>query len=338
MPLRCRDDQGCDLHSFALDDAEWSALAARNRTARHLAMHCCGARVALKTSRLGTRFFAHVARGGCATGDESAEHLALKLAAIEAAHRHGWTAEAEIAGDGWRADVLATRGDARVAVEVQWSRQPDDETRRRSVRYLTAGVFPLWLFRQRGFPTDRTFAAVRIEPAPGGLAAFGRPVAEALDAFFDRRLRHGFPLGARAEMRASAAPMRCWAEDCGAWNRPLLALRLACGDSRADFSLADLGEHPALRDELLTRLPPDPQRGVLKPRFSRARSRAYLSNGCFRCDRLFGEVMLAPHTGEPIEVTRVTLAVTQAWRAAIDAADANGAADLRWSVVSPAAR
>src|SRR5262245_17087096 len=68
MPLRCLDPpRGKSIHSFDLHDDEWQALKLENRTARHLRMPCCESPVVLKRSRLGTRFFAHMKRGNCAT-------------------------------------------------------------------------------------------------------------------------------------------------------------------------------------------------------------------------------------------------------------------------------
>ena len=134
MPLRCLDDAGRSLDALALTTVEWVALTATNRHVRHLEMHCCGSPVVLKTSRPGTRFFAHHALGGCASGDESAEHLHLKALAITAARAAGWEAEAEAVGatpDGepWRADARATRGRHRVAVEVNGRGKPTPRPR-----------------------------------------------------------------------------------------------------------------------------------------------------------------------------------------------------------------
>ena len=39
---------------------------------------------------------------------------------------------------------------------------------------------------------------------------------------------------------------------------------------------------------MLSRLPPDPKIGEIKPRFSRKQGPSYTSNGCHRCDALIG--------------------------------------------------
>lgn len=139
MPLKCfREDQAIFAFDLESDDA-WEALRAENATRKHLRMLCCGAAVTLRTSKLGTKHFAHARRGPCATALESAEHLLAKRIIVEGARRTDWEAVSEQAGDPhevepWIADVLATKGRRKVAFEVQWSRQDDAETRRRQRR------------------------------------------------------------------------------------------------------------------------------------------------------------------------------------------------------------
>src|SRR5262245_57442555 len=161
MPLRCVDPTG--KSTFNLSDEEWQALRLANADARRSRTPCCNEPVLLKRSHVGTRFFAHMRRGDCATGPETAEHLELKTIVVEAVRSHGWTTQTEVTGlapDGeqWRADVLAQK---EVAVEIQWSRQTNDETLRRQERYKQCGIRGLWLLRQPGFPVAHSLPAVR---------------------------------------------------------------------------------------------------------------------------------------------------------------------------------
>jgi Competence protein CoiA-like family len=219
MPLRCVDPTGKSVHSFNLSDDAWQALKLANTNARHLRMPCCNSPVLLKQSHLGTRFFAHMRRGDCATGPETAEHLELKTIVVEAVRSHGWTTQTEVTGlapDGeqWRADVLAQKGNTRVAVEIQWSRQTNDETLRRQERYKQCGIRGLWLLRQPGFPVAHSLPAVRVVGNPHqGFEALipdcwttrmnahrqqnHMSLRDFLDAAFDGRFRFGVPLSRR---------------------------------------------------------------------------------------------------------------------------------------------
>lgn len=172
MPLRCINAAGEQIHSFALDTEQWALLKAKNRAARHLRMPCCSEGVVLKTSSLGTRFFAHSRRGDCTTKPESAEHLMLKGQVAIAIAAAGWEVATEVRGhcrEGllWIADVMATRGDKQFAVEIQWSKQSWKETVERHFRYSSSGVRCLWLFRQSAF-NDKNVPAVTVAQDQNG--------------------------------------------------------------------------------------------------------------------------------------------------------------------------
>ncbi|TRW17968.1 competence protein CoiA [Glacieibacterium frigidum] len=340
MPLRCLDDTGADVHAFAVPPDAWTALAADNRARRHLGMPCCGARVSLKRSALGLQFFAHVGRGGCTTGDESPEHLALKQIAVDAARAHGWHAETEVAADDgtWRADVLATRGRARVAVEVQWSPQDDAETLRRQAQYAAAGVRGLWLFRQRRFPVSADLPAVRVAGSVAkGFTALDLPIVEVLAAAFDRRLKFGIPAGSTARVRAFGAVLECWDRDCEALTRVVTGFDIVLGDNCCSFSLEDLTSEPELREVLLSALPEDPQRGRLKRRFSSASEASYLSNGCVRCDRILGAFFVNAARADSSQIRGFDISITPGIAATIVS---RGEFDPVWTVVAahPASR
>lgn len=311
----------------------WSALTVANRRDRHLRMHCCGSPVVLKTSRLGTRFFAHHVLGGCASGDESPEHVHLKTLAIAAARAAGWSADAEVSGvtpDGepWRADVLATRGKRRVAVEVQWSGQADDETVRRQARYAASGVRALWLFRRPGFAVDPEVPAVRVRGTlAAGLSILDLPAAEFLAAVFDRRLRFGIPDGATASISVTGAVATCWGKDCGALTRVVTGLVIVHGGSSCRVGVADLGDDPAVLAALPALLPADPLRGRIRVR----RTTGTAVTGCFRCDR---PVEAAARVDRTVIAT-VAVAITPEWSAMI-AAQPNYTPV--WSVVPVAPR
>lgn len=310
MPLRCHDADGGDVHAFAISPDAWTALAADNRARRHLAMPCCGARVSLKRSALGLQFFAHVGRGGCTTGDESPEHLALKQIAVDAARAHGWHAETEVgAPDGtWRADVLATRGRARVAVEVQWSPQDDAETLRRQAQYAAAGVRGLWLFRQRGFPVSADLPALRVSGSVArGFTALGGDVGAALDAAFAGRLRFGFPVGAVAEARVTEGVATCWGRDCGALNRLVVRVDLWHGASDCALTVADLPPGAAAARAIVAALPKGDMIANVRARRADVVRPVTMVSGCFRCGLPLDTVRVAATTHRHLATIAVTI-------------------------------
>lgn len=171
MPLKCL--RGTDeVYAFEVEsDEDWAFLRNENAAAKNLRMPCCGASVVLRTSPLGTRHFAHARRGPCSTAPESAEHLLAKLIIIEGIRRAAWIAKPEQegetqSGEAWKADVLAVPpqqlNKKHAAFEVQWSRQTEEETRRRQERYKEADVRGMWFFRQHDFPVEKETPAFRL--------------------------------------------------------------------------------------------------------------------------------------------------------------------------------
>jgi hypothetical protein len=211
MPLRCLGPDGQSIQAFDVTVAEWSALRRENGRLRQLRMPCCDAPVVMKTSTRGLKFFAHKSRGPCRTAPETETHLALKTLAAQAARRAGWKCSTEASGSSptgetWTADVLACKGAAKVAIEIQWSPQTNEESLYRHERYRQSDVRCLWLFRRSGFPVSKDFPAALVsgDPTTGFKVLLGwqeMPVDEFLDAVFAKRFRYGTPLGANAIVR-----------------------------------------------------------------------------------------------------------------------------------------
>ena len=77
MSLSCKHGE-TTLYSFDFDAPGWAGLKASNASEKNLRMTCCDEHVTLKTSKLGTQFFAHKCRGECTSAAETAEHLFVK--------------------------------------------------------------------------------------------------------------------------------------------------------------------------------------------------------------------------------------------------------------------
>ena len=148
MPLRAIIN-GVEVIAPALSDAEWDAL--RDTVARDpgaaIILPCCGSEGYLRRSAMGTPHFAHKRGAHCDAPGETIHHLKAKADIVLAAGRAGYTALTEVAGDNWRADVLAVHGAARIAFEVQWSFLRLEAALYRQNRYARDGVRGCWFFR-----------------------------------------------------------------------------------------------------------------------------------------------------------------------------------------------
>jgi hypothetical protein len=142
--------------------------------------------------------------------------------------------------------VLAYKGKAKVAIEIQWSPQTNEESLYRQERYRQSGVRCLWLFRRSGFPVSKDFPAARVsgDLTTGFKVHLGwqeTPVDEFLDAVFAKRFQHGIPLGAKAIVR-----IRC---TLGGFEelRPLfMFIDVSVGTHRFSFKADDLNDFPDL--------------------------------------------------------------------------------------------
>lgn len=341
MPLSCLDETGKRIQAFDLSEDQWVTLKAQNHYSQLLRMPCCAAGVVLKKSNRGTRFFAHKKVGPCLTADESEEHRQLKMLAVEAARACGWHAETEVggltpSGEQWRADVLATKGSAKVAIEVQWSGQVDDETLRRQQRYSESGVRGLWLLRRPGFPVIQELPAVCIGgnlqdhfvallPYRGiKMTRNDRqrlqdwksvvPMREFLAAAFSKRLKWGRSLdilGSVATVEVHVAHADC--AECGVITEIVVGIELRGAGVSLDLSLLDLTDRPQAVAELRAHLPASFDQSHIKPRYSRTMRRKYLSNGCAGCDRLYGDFYLTGYRNEAKVICQIPINLGGDW-------------------------
>ncbi len=328
MPLKCISGNQ-ELFAFNIASAEdWNELRARNAQDRYLHMHCCGAGVILKTSKLGTRYFSHVRKGPCLSAPESSEHLRAKEIIATAVQHAGWVARVEQSGQTndqrtWIADVLASRGGkTAIAFEVQWSRQAFEETVRRQDVYRSASVRGMWFMRQHNFPISKEIPAFMLTfdevsgafhvllPAPSfnplwisardkhrpeywqQRVELGRFVEGALQG----KLRFAPQLGKMLPLDVSAAYTNCWR--CKKTTGIIIDLRFAAsrvqpGAADVTASIYDFDDDDGhgstlLRNTLHPNLLAQHGIGPIKPRYSRTEGHKYLSNGCVHCDALQG--------------------------------------------------
>jgi hypothetical protein len=316
MPLRAFVD-GEEVVAPLLDDASWQTLNDATKK-RHcvVTLPCCDSLAFLRTSKLGIRHFVHQRRSACGWGPETAEHLATKAMIAKICSMAGYKVSTEAGGEGWRADVLATRGRAKLAFEVQWSRQTLAETQERQKRYEQAGVRGCWFFRR--VPRDYTAChelplflldwqnGVASVSIPNALE--GRHTTISLSAFMTALLLGKIKFSPELVLRPSQHVrlaffyVRCWRCKERSYiyyiDKPFVS---ACGVELQEHWLsAELifqGEIIALAQRFLAteegrRL----KMGSIKPRYSKTVEHSYISFGCAYCDALFGDFFVQEDT------------------------------------------
>lgn len=278
MPLRCISGDGDEL-SFEHDSASWAALRERNTRDRHLKFTCCDAGVVLKTSSLGTRYFAHKARGGCDTAPETQEHLSAKTIICKALKEAGWVATPEhrmADAEGiCIADVLGKRAAGSqigIAFEVQWSPQLAETTITRTDRYAAHGLRSLWLMKRpmplnlKEVPVARLVASdegfdvyIPNETLVRGSGYLSTreladletswrrcgTLAEFVRGVVEGRFRFG--LASAFDIRVTVSGVANWCYACGAETRPATSIVLDLGHLNPDFpnilvEIHELGE------------------------------------------------------------------------------------------------
>lgn len=198
MPLRAIS-AGRAVNSFSCAPEEWSELK-RSYRALSLTMPCCKTPAIPKTSRYGSRFFAHASRGECSSAPESEKHILLKTLIAQAATDVGWHVETEAPGtspDGepWVADVLCVSGKRRVALEVQLASQTMDEFLQRQKRYDRSGVRCAWFVPKArwGWPHDPRLPVFEFESAskatPLEFECFGLPIQGFVRALLNKNVQ-----------------------------------------------------------------------------------------------------------------------------------------------------
>jgi competence protein CoiA len=128
----------------------------------------CAHGVHAKVSPTGLRFFAHdVDAPRCSLSAESLAHHLLKAELVSALRQAGWHGELEVAGDGWRADVLGTSPDRarRTAYEAQLSAATSAELQRRTGRMTASGLEVCWV-AEKDVPWTGRVPSVRIAWPP----------------------------------------------------------------------------------------------------------------------------------------------------------------------------
>lgn len=304
MPLKAVLD-GKNIFAFNYESESWLELKSQP-----VKMPCCGAKAILKKSKLGTHFFSHYRKGDCESAPESAEHLYLKNLVSRIALKNGWEVETEKqgetpSGEKWIADVYCTKGKAKIAIEIQWSRQSDDEFRRRQAKYASSGVRALWLYRLRKnkqywhndivYEYETPVFGMRMKSEKITdlyIPQFNVPIEEFITGFMTGDL--DWRPNPKQQHIAEIIPHyeTCW--KCKKETGIVLALTIKNQRGKRVFFKAfdDWGVPDFLVSNNLSATLHKFRIGTIKNRYSRTRKKQYLSNGCYYCDALMGNFFI----------------------------------------------
>jgi hypothetical protein len=303
VPLRALVDHR-EVIAPLLSEAEWDALREQVAT-EHLrvVLPCCGADGFMRRNQQGTQHFAHKPGAErCELAGETLQHLQAKALIVQASQRAGYAASTEIAGEGWRADVLATRGNVRIALEVQWSFLRLDECEYRQERYARDGVRGCWFFRKPPAALVRgdTLKARRDLPlfhlVANADSSFGielnttlHPLGEFVMALLRGRVRYCDQAVARRARRARAVCFDVACPRCGVRSVVYAVdtrLRADCGLSFYAGAAAD-ATYDARVLNALAQYRKSPDGRLLRMGAVRLREGVGMAQACAGCDRPF---------------------------------------------------
>jgi Competence protein CoiA-like family len=306
-----------DVYSFDYDDESWQSLK-NNHKNLNFVMPCCNSHAVPKTSKLKNYFFAHSKQGECTSAPETPEHLYLKTIIAKIARSDGWLVTTEKkgetpSGEVWIADVFCTKGNVKLAFEVQWSAQTNDEFIRRTRKYTESDVRVAWLYRLRGnkeyykrdFPVSKELPLFGIrhnkETNAISVPQFDVLAEEFIQGVFEGKLKWLPSPGDQLIVKIPPEIIKCWKckkqtkiiKDVLFYNKNNIFISAR---SFSDRNIPDLILHNVGNKELAKH-----GVGSIKKRYSKTVGAAYLSNGCFHCDSLMGNFFLMEDEGELLD-------------------------------------
>ncbi|WP_088743147.1 competence protein CoiA [Cobetia sp. QF-1] len=156
MTQVARTHSGKLIYASSIAIADWEVLKLTVNSDDFI-MPCCDAPAILKTSINNLPFFAH-ASGECSSAPETKWHKSGKATVMAALASMGIEHCDEVlgqssSGSSWKADVLFSINDRRVAIELQRSYQHLRDFIRRQERYAESDVECYWLVRKDVFIT-----------------------------------------------------------------------------------------------------------------------------------------------------------------------------------------
>ena len=301
MPLKA-EVNGKIIISIDMSDDEWDGLKKAVRSNKtSVKLLCCGGSAYLRTSKLGIKHFVHKTKYECNWKPESISHLKIKEIIFKTCKEEGWDVEPEYSFNDWVADIFATNGDAKLAFEVQWSRQTPEETRIRQGKYRRDGIKGIWFFRYLpgSLIADETIPAFKISKKGDNYFVVIGCNEIRLESAVKNLLKGNVEFRKKLTLKKTQIAdiykfkMKCW--KCKR-ETPVIGVYSSyvsrCGYELYDMDLSDdeLGKAIAVLQKggikELADLAP------IKKRYSRTADCYYWSNGCKWCGAIVGEWFL----------------------------------------------
>lgn len=280
-------------------------------------MPCCQTPAIPKKNKLGTQFFAHHPSSSCDfSSGESREHQLCKYLILKYLHENGWTVIPEYRGQTpngeiWIADIYAEKNKAKIAIEIQWSAQSIEETKRRQEKYIASGIRAVWFMRttQKNkwdvldyqsyeLPVFSIWLNKETYQLTASGAFEGRDSYNLVEIefiqFFESLMKGAVQYSLKPNsirfMQLAMNTVECW--KCKRPTNLIMDInyfihheekltkieRLSIEQLSQPHS--ELINHPELLQQY--------QYGFVIKRLSKTRGEAYLSNGCFHCDAIQG--------------------------------------------------
>ena len=311
MPLRAILDNQ-ELLAPLLSDEEWEEL---KRKKVKVILPCCEARGHLRTSKLGTKHFAHNKKDGCNYKSETWQHLLCKTEISRACKAMGYEVKTEASGVDWRADVLATKQVknqlVQLAFEVQWSPQTLEETKERQQKYARDGIRCCWLFKK--LPTseerqDIPMFQLQFDQSENPTVIFDNNtyllknfITEILYGHF--KFSQFYRYKKQQDIKIRFFPVNCW--KCGGkyyiyhLNNESYETLCGCNFNLIDYiALTDkIRGEPQFLPEIVSKAyeclktekakRQNMKMGKIKSRYSKKVGHSYTSFGCPYCDAIF---------------------------------------------------
>ncbi|MEY9950579.1 hypothetical protein [Leifsonia sp. EB34] len=312
--------------------ASWEQLK-REYPKLGLTMLCGQPGIPVRSGK-GVFFFRHKHQHDCllyAGADETPEHHQAEQIVAQVATRLGWKATIERAADDrtWIADVYLEHAalPKPLAVEIQWSRQSNENFHRRQDRYANAGVDGLWIIgpvntaNVDGVPNELMEGVVdhlemRMPTVLAGDSVM-LPLDQAVELLLNTRLpREARPEGAVAlspvsdlvvtDVELAVQRINCWNDECG---RPLTVWRVSgyriesrCGQHAVVRDLSGYRQHATERPELRAQkrvceaiaASSLPAPTSYAKRFTKKAGFEYIAHVCPYCRSVEGDAFLNP--------------------------------------------